>query len=86
MESYSLPTRLHHVQSIIRSFGLRVRACVSVVVVVDNTSSLFLFTFVRVSKYVVTLCSLNDIDITSSSGFQFTFVSVRRYIAKIIIV
>ena len=85
VESYSLPTRLHHVRSIIRSFCLRVvRACVSVVVVVNNASSWFLFTFVRVSKYVVTLCCLSDIDITSLSGLIFTFVSESRYVAKII--
>jgi hypothetical protein len=79
VELYSLPTCLHHVRSIIRSCRLRVRACVFVVVVVDNTSSLFLFTFIRVIQYVV--CSLNDIDITSMSGFLFTFVSViRKYL------
>ena len=84
---YSSPaTRLHHVRSIIRSLCLHLRACVFVVVIVDNTSSWFLFTFVRVSKYVVTLCSWNDVDITSSSGFLCTFVSVSRYVSKIILV
>jgi hypothetical protein len=53
VESYSSPTLLHHARSIIRSFRRHVHACVFVVVVLDNTSSWLLFTFVRGSKYVV---------------------------------
>jgi len=51
VESYSSRTRLHHVRSIVRSFcPLHTQTCVRfVVVVVDNTSSWCLFTFVRVS-------------------------------------
>ena len=57
VESYVSHTRLHHIRSIIRSFCLHVRACVFVVVVVDSSSSWFLFPFVRVSEYVAVALS-----------------------------